>query len=266
MADKGHFVWYELMTRNPNAALDFYGKVTGWGSTPWTSGDMPYTIFTRSTEDTTGVGGMMEMAGPNFPPEIPSHFMGYIATDDIDATAERATELGGTVHHGPADIPQVGRFAIIEDPQGAYFSLLQSLQPGEEKEPQLGDFIWNELMTTDYATAFDFYRELFGWQIDQDMSIGEEMVYRIFRPNGGQRSIGGIFTRPAGMPVESAWVYYVSVADITAAVDAVKENGGQILNGPMEVPGGATVAVCMDAEGTGFAVHAMQTAAADTAE
>lgn len=257
MADKGRFVWYELGTRAPEKALDFYTKVAGWGSKKWDMAPIPYTILTRSADDETGVGGMFTMSEPDFPPDLPSHFMASLYTENVDATAERTKELGGKVHHGPADIPEVGRFAIIEDPQGAFIALLQTNGPASEgeKEPQMGDFVWNELMTTDYAAAFDFYKDLFNWQIDQDMPMDDNMIYRIFRPEGGERSVGGIFTKPADMPGPSAWLYYINVPDLNAALETVKENGGQVLNGPMQVPGGAHIAQCTDPEGTFFALH-----------
>lgn len=262
MTEKGHFVWFELMTRNPDGALDFYGKVAGWGSTPWNSGSTPYTILTRTAEDNTGVGGMMKMEEPDFPPELPSHFMGYISTDDADGTAERIKELGGKIHHGPADIPEVGRFAVAEDPQGAFFSILQMAQSGEENTPQPGDFSWCELMAADYATAYDFYNTLFGWQTDTDMDMGGGMIYRIFRPSDGTRSVGGIFTKPDDVPSPPMWIYYIHVADLDASLAAVRENGGQVVYGPQEVPGGDRIAQCIDPEGTFFALHTSGTAEA----
>lgn len=254
MSNKGRFVWYELMTRNQDTALDFYNKVAGWGSVPSQAGDHPYTLLTRNGDPEAMVGGAMTMTEPSFPAELPSHFMGYVGTDDVDATAERAKELGGIVIHGPADIPDVGRFAVLQDPQGGVFSVFQGMEGGEEKTPGHGDFSWHELATTDYAAAFDFYSDLFGWEVDQDMDMGGDMIYRLFKPQGSERSIGGMYNRMPEQPV-TAWTYYVMVPDIHASLEAVKGNGGMVLNGPMEVPGGDLVAQCMDPEGTVFALH-----------
>ena len=127
MPQPGQFVWYELMTRDLSTARDFYGAVVGWHFAPWDGGDgVPYIMMSRTNDPKDSLGGLMEMREPEFPAELPPHFMGYISVDNADATADRAKELGGSVIHGPEDIPKVGRFAILADPQGGAFAILQS--------------------------------------------------------------------------------------------------------------------------------------------
>lgn len=256
MSDKGMFVWHELMTRDTEKAKSFYKNVVNWGSTPWgdEESDHPYIMFLRDGNPEAPAAGMIRMEEPEFPAQLPSHFMGYIGSDDVDATAEQIKELGGTVIHGPADIPNVGRFLVASDPQGAAFSVFRFNEQHPAQPPQPGNVTWNELTTTDFEAGFDFYQKLFGWEIDQDMDMGNGWIYRLFKANGGDYPLGGMFNKTPEMPAPPNWGYYILVPDLNDALDAVKANGGQVVNGPMEVPGGDMIAQCLDSEGTYFAL------------
>jgi predicted enzyme related to lactoylglutathione lyase len=113
--------WNELLTRDTAQAEAFYKAVFGWGSTTGDQpGGPPYTQWDR---DGTAIGGMMFMVPEMFPAEVPSHWMVYFAVADTDATCARCTELGGSVHVPPTDIPP-GRFSLLQDPQGAMFQVI----------------------------------------------------------------------------------------------------------------------------------------------
>ena len=116
------------------------------------------------------------------------------------------------------------------------------------------------MSTTDWEAAWDFYSQLFGWEKADVMDMGEMGMYQMF--SRGAHPLGGMFNKPAEVPV-SHWLLYAQVDDVDTALEAVQELGGQILNGPMEVPGGDMVAQCMDPQGAAFAVHA---AAAESLE
>ena len=144
-----------------------------------------------------------------------------------------------------------------ETPIGGVMQLPQQAidaAPGHDGPPAEGEFSWCELPTTDWKAAWSFYFELFGWQEFDQMDMGEMGIYHMF--NRGGHPLGGMFNKPPEVPV-AAWVFYIPVPDCAAAVDKVKELGGKVLNGPMEVPGGDMVAQCMDPEGASFAVHAV---------
>ena len=263
MATPGQFVWHELMSRDMNGAIAFYEAVVGWKALPWdqSSEAEPYTLFSRSGDPKETVGGVMEMREPQFPAALPTHFMRYITVQDADATAALIVEHGGSIVHGPADIPNVGRFAIFDDPQGATVAVLQSLRDDWEQEPpKIGDVAWCDLGTTDLDAAFQFYHDVFGWEIRQDMDMGEDGIYRLVTvpdaPALKDRSFGGIYKKSDKMPgpKDPQWLYYFGVKDINAAVEAVKANGGQVIGGPMDVPGGDKIAVCLDPEKTVFAL------------
>jgi hypothetical protein len=188
-------------------------------------------------------------------PGAPPHWLAYISCPDVDETVKTSESLGGKTYVKSSDIPSVGRFAILSDPQGAVFSAFASSNPPQpEAEPKVGEFSWHELATTDYAAGFHFYETLFGWELRVDHDMGPMGVYRLFGRNG--KEIGGMFNKPPDMgSVPPHWLQYVMVDSSTAAVERVKANGGQVLNGPMEVPGGDWIAQCLDPQGAAFAVH-----------
>jgi predicted enzyme related to lactoylglutathione lyase len=115
----GAFSWFELMTTDADAAKSFYSQLLGWTTKDMPMGDMNYTVASVEGED---VGGMMPM--PPDAGEMPPSWGIYITVNDVDATVSKAKELGGKILVEPRDIPEVGRFCVIQDPQGACFSAI----------------------------------------------------------------------------------------------------------------------------------------------
>jgi len=158
-------------------------------------------------------------------------------------------------------VPTVGRMQMVKDPQGAAFYVIQPepREPAADVAPQVGDASWLELMTTDASAAMTFYRDFFGWQPSDAMDMGAMGKYQMF--NRGDRMIGGMMNKPPEMAqAPPHWAIYFRVPDIDAAVDRIKANGGKILNGPMEVPGGDRIVNAMDPQGASFSLHARNTA------
>lgn len=248
---KGRFCWYELFTSDPAAAQTFYTEVAGWKTEDWEGGEMPYTMW--MTEHGP-VGGVMKLPPEAVDAGAPPHWIAYLATPDAEATIARTKELGGSVVWGPTDVPSVGTVAGLSDPQGAHFAILQpeGEAPGHDDIPREGEVSWHELATDDWEAAWEFYADVFGWEKTDAMDMGEMGTYQMF--GRGSRPLGGMFNRPPEIPVPN-WLLYVRVDDAAAAVERVKAAGGQLLNGPMEVPGGNMVAQCMDPQGAAFAVH-----------
>ena len=203
-----------------------------------------YTIFKA---DGIPVGGMLEMQG------MPPIWLGYVAVEDVDAYAKKVEAAGGQVHKAPQDIPNVGRFAVVADPQGAMFVLFKgSLDEAPPRpEPMApGSLGWTELHAADAATVFPFYETLFGWVKHDAMPMPEGGVYQTF---GGAQAFGGVFSHQTPAP-GPYWLYYFGVEDIEAAMARVTAGGGRILMEPMEVPGGAFVLNAMDPQGGLFAL------------
>ncbi|MDH3271834.1 MAG: VOC family protein [Gemmatimonadota bacterium] len=246
----GRFCWFDLMTLRPDEAPDFYGPVTGWGTMPFEGGEEPYLMWTNGEAP---IGGMMELSAEAIAAGAPPHWLAYISTPDVGGTATLATKLGGSVM-SEVDVPTVGSFAVVSDRDGAVFAAFQPIEstPGHDGVPDVGEFSWHELYTEDWESAFDFYSRLFGWVKTDQMDMGERGIYQMFGREG--QTLGGMMNRDPDMP-PPMWMYYVRVADIEAAAATVKDGGGSVWNGPMEVPGGDLVAHCTDPQGATFALH-----------
>lgn len=109
------FIWHEIYTPDVEATKSFYGKVLGWTTSEMDMGDFKYTMFAAGGEP---FAGSIQMEGPDWE-GVPVHWSTYVAVDDVDATVAKAKDAGGKLLHGPMDVPNVGRMALIQDPQGA---------------------------------------------------------------------------------------------------------------------------------------------------
>jgi len=252
---RGRFVWHELMTPDTSAAHSFYSKTLGWKTQA--SDQVPdYSMF---------VAGNGPLGGSVALPAGAPHWLAYVGTPDIEASVEQAQELGAKLVKEVEEIPGMGKYAVLNDPQGATFALYSSADDaGREKPPKRGEFSWHELMTTDAKAALEFYSELFGWEKRNAHDMGPMGFYYLFGRNG--QEIGGIFDKPADVPGGPAWLAYVRVKDVNQTVKKVKSAGGTLTNGPMEVPGGDWIAQFVDPHGAAFAVHTLKADVAATAQ
>ena len=247
MSSHGQFIWYDLITPDKKAAIDFYHDVVGWETQPAQGVD--YTMWSNKGAPLGGVVGFGTGMGDQ-PAWLP-----YISVDDVDETAEKAKRHGGKVVHGPKDIGEGGRYATLADPQGGTFAIYHSPHSGNAPPfaPTVGQFSWHELATSNYKAAYDFYKALFGWDQVSSFEMGDMGTY--FMYGKGSTAYGGMYDKPADMPMPTAWLNYIMVGDVQKAVDITKQKGGQLINGPMEVPGGDIVANCIDPQGAMFALH-----------
>jgi predicted enzyme related to lactoylglutathione lyase len=247
----GRFVWYELMTTDMEAAKAFYANVVGWGTRDASMPGRAYTLFTAGEASVSGLMVLPEDARKKMGAK--PTWIGYVGVNDVDATADRIKRLGGTVHVPPQEIPNISRFSVVADPQMATLALFKWLKPGQVEPAELsapGRVGWHELLAADWEQALAFYGELFGWQ-KADADTGEMGTYALF--SAGGQTIGGMFTKPAMVPVPF-WLYYFNIGDIDAAAKRVKAGRGQILNGPIAVPGGNWIVQCTDPQGAMFAL------------
>ena len=250
----GRFVWYELITTDAAAAKAFYTEVVGWRAQDASTSDLAYTMFSAGN---AAVAGLMQL------PEIATkrgampRWAGYIDVNDIDVTAERIKRLGGSVFVPPTD-SNIGRVSIVADPQTANFALVEGLKTGRHKSidsGKAGHVSWHELLAADQEKALTFYRDLLGWE-KADAAFETEDDYQRFAV--AHLPIGGVFNKPANEPVPF-WIYYFNVGDIEDAVKRVQAAGGQIFEGPAELPNGSWAARCRDPQGAAFALQGKQT-------
>jgi uncharacterized protein len=254
----GDFIWYELLTKDADKAGDFYGKVVGWTSTSAGQPGMDYRFFSsgNGSDNKDGVGGYMAIT-----PEMAEHgarpaWVGYICVDDVDATVTKLTAAGGAVLMPAMDLEGVGRMAMVADPQGAPFYVMKGASDETSHsfaalEPKVGHCAWNELSTSDPEAAKAFYGALFGWTKQSEMDMGPMGKYEFLMASSERFGIGAVMPKMPEMPV-SMWAYYFRVPDIDAGAAAIKANGGNILQEPIEIPGGDYSLMAMDPAGAAF--------------
>jgi predicted enzyme related to lactoylglutathione lyase len=249
---RGHFVWHELQTTDPGAAKAFYTALIGWGTHEYEGLGQPYSFLMQGEMP---LGGVMQLPPEAAAAGAPPNWMSYVTTPDVDATTARASKLGATVLVPPSDIPEMGRFSVLQDPQGAVLATWKAAGEigGHGGPPNLGEFSWHELYSSDWEKAFAFYSDLFGWKKLTPMDMGPAGIYQLFGRT--DLPLGGMFTKPAEMPGPCCWMYYVLVPDVHQGAEKVKKLGGQVLNGPLEVPGGDWIVQCTDPQGAAFALH-----------
>jgi predicted enzyme related to lactoylglutathione lyase len=235
----GKFVWHEQVSPDPQQAQDFYTQLFGWGTEVYKPGEADYTMISSGGQSHGAFAQAMEGAPP-------PHWLSHIRVEKLEDAIEKATRAGGKLAAGPFEMGEVGRIAIIADPQGAYIS---AYEPGGESPAPEGVFVWDELGTTDASGAQRFYEEVFGWTT-QDMGP-DYGGYRVF--NRGETGIAGVMTLPdASIPPH--WQPYVAVEDPDAIAAKAAELGGSALMEPMDVPKVGRLAVLRDPQGATFGI------------
>ena len=247
---QGGFIWYELLTTDADAAQAFYAKVLPWAFADSGQADMDYRIVRAPEHD---VAGLMAIT-----PEMAEHgarpvWLSYLAVDDVDQSVAAIEQKGGALQMPAMDIPMVGRIAMVADPQGAPLYIMKPTGGGKSMafaydRPRVGHAAWNELHTSDQLGAWAFYGDVFGWSHDGDMDMGPMGQYQFIRHGG---MIGAMMKADPTMG-GAGWNTYFRVEDIDAAKTAVEAAGGQVVQGPDEIPGGDFSMNCIDPQGAAF--------------
>jgi predicted enzyme related to lactoylglutathione lyase len=251
----GQFIWYELLTNDADAAKQFYDSVVGWNIA--STSDFPNDYRMIGRYDGKFAGGVMPLTDAMREHGARPTWLGYIHAEDVDATAAAIAGDGGQILMAPFDIPNVGRVAMVTDPVGVPFYVMSPTPPDGAPEaksdvfdPDKAQHIrWNELSTTAQDAAITFFGKHFGWTQEGGMPMGAMGDYKFVQADGV--GIGAIMIKPPAMPV-SAWLFYIGVDDIDRATGAVTDHGGQVVNGPMEIPGGDYATVAVDPQGAAF--------------
>ena len=251
-AVRGRFVWHDLMTTDVEGATQFYTAVTGWGTQAWEEVTPPYTMWVVGGAP---IGGVMQLPEEVAKSGTPPHWLTYIESPDVDETFARAKQLGATTFVPPTDIPTVGRFAVMADPQGAAFAVFTPLtqSPTHDGQPRVGEFSWHELVTTNQDAGFAFYEQLFGWNKTSAVEMNGAATYQMF--GRGDVPIGGMYEIQPGTQPPPNWLPYIRVANADRAAAQAKELGGTIVREPMDVPGGDRIAIILDPQGATIALH-----------
>jgi predicted enzyme related to lactoylglutathione lyase len=246
----GTFCWVELTTTDQSAAKSFYGGLLGWEANDRPVGDGDY-VYSMMQVDGKNVGAIATQPDQQREAGVPPTWSSYVSVENADATAERAKELGATVHAPPFDVMDVGRMAVIQDPQGAMFELWQpKAHFGAALVNAPGALVWNELASPDLDASSAFYGGLFGWTV-APFEGGSEQYLSI---KNGDANAGGIRPLPDPGPPPH-WLVYFGVEDIDAALAKAQELGGTKHAGPIDI-GIAKIAIVADPQGAVFALYA----------
>jgi predicted enzyme related to lactoylglutathione lyase len=246
----GRFAWYELLTTDVASAGAFYRNAVGWDLKDESTPELAYTVLRCGSAP---IGGLMDLPEEGRRLGATPRWMGYVAVDDLDWTAAQVGRLGGAILVPPTET-NIGRIAVVADPQKATFGLIEDPtygrgQPGRLDAP--GRVGWHELLAVDRTAIFDFYRELFSWQ-KADAHTDPADLYQLF--SAGGQTVGGMLTKLPSV-AQPSWLHYFNVDDIGAATKRVNAGGGRILQGPIELPDGCWIARCVDPQGALFALQ-----------
>lgn len=215
--------------------------------------------------DGGNAGGVMTLTQDMISGGARPAWIGYIHAADVDATHAAMIADGAKTMLPPWDQPGVGRLAMVTDPQGAPFYLMDPLPPEDEPDAASDVFSidqphhirWNELATSDPAAAIDFYKRHFGWAQEGGMDMpvlsdveGGEMGQYLFVQHGDV-GMGAVMPLMPGMP-HAVWSYYIGVDDIDRAAKAITDGGGKLFQDPMEIPGGEYAVNATDPQGASF--------------
>jgi predicted enzyme related to lactoylglutathione lyase len=247
----GTFSWTDLTTSDQDGAKAFYTGLFGWEVVDNPVGeDMVYSMMMVDDQPVAAISPQPQQQREM---GVPPMWNSYVTVADADAAVERAKELGATVHSPAFDVMDVGRMAVIQDPQGAFFEVWQPrVHIGAGLVNGHGLLSWNELHTTDLGGATSFYTDLFGWTTS-DMDMGGGDPYRVVSVN--DHGNGGISTHnPPGAPPH--WLVYFGTNDLEGSAAKVEELGGTVVQPPMDIGQGNRIAVAQDPQGAFFALYA----------
>ena len=241
----GTVVWRELMTADLAKSTAFYTALFGWTTNDVDMG--PAGIYRMLVANGVAVAGAFAMKG------VPPMWTQYVSVDDVDKTAAAITAAGGKVVRAPADIPNVGRFAMCVDPQGAAFCPFKSIEGDmpPTATPGLGTFCWDSLATTDQAAAIAFYTKIFPWKTTSfhgNITVGTGPE--------GKTGVADIGAAPPGAP--AMWMSHVLVKDLAESRDRAVALGGKVLMAEIAIPQTGKFAVIADSEGAVLSIFQPQ--------
>lgn len=245
----GRFVWRDLKTTDQDRAEAFYTQLFGWTVELITGGAEPYRVLHGPSGAFGGIASLHPSHGTR------SQWISYITVEDVDAATARARTLGGQVATAPRDIPEVGRFSEVIDPQGAIFApfVATGWTGGDEPDggPRIGDVVWNELVTANPGAAVAFYQSVIGWPVGDFTSPSGDR-YPLFKR--GDLQVAGVLPKPDDVPA-SMWLIYFRVANVEEARSHVAKLGGTPWGPIIEVPPFGRMAWATDPTGAAFALH-----------
>ena len=254
--EPGTFCWTDLATTDPEGAKAFYGGLFGWEAMDMPAGEAG--TYTMLRLDGDAVCALYELEAERREMGIPSHWLSYVSVESADATAKRAEELGGAAFGGAFDVLEMGRMAVVRDPAGA---VLAAWEPGKHvgarRVNDVGCMTWNELQSREPEKAAAFYADLFGWETEPHEDEGRVAYVTIANSGSINGGVMPMTESPDDAP--PYWLPYFTGASCDGAVAKVRELGGAVLAGPVDLPEPGRIAAVTDPQGAAFAVFEGET-------
>ena len=253
----GKIIWRDLLTHDPEASQRFYGGLFGWefesvGSASGFGSDSAYALIRYNGKL---IGGMIDTVALNGRDDI-SQWIVLMSVADVDAAVAKFSTAGGEVITPPTDLQRRGKLAVVSDAEGAILGLLQT-RDGDPADhtPEIGEFLWDELWTTDVADATAFYEDVAGleaadWDVDEDQDAGA--AYRLLKAGDTPRV--GIMPNPLE-DLGPVWVSYIRVENPAAITAKVSELGGRVIVEAQARALGGEVAFIAGPSGAGIALQ-----------
>ena len=242
---RGVFCWIDLATSDTDAAEAFYEALFGWDYDERDAGDgQGYTMAKANGLVAAGLMGLID--------DGPPRWQSYISVDSAVDTVDSAEAAGATIIMAPTDVGTAGRMAVIQDPSDAVVSIWEAgVRRGAEVVNEPGALCWNDLMTHDVGKAVNFYREVFGWELDAvEGAPGERQSIRVGKTlNGGMAEIPD----QMGSQMPPNWLACFAVDDVEAMRHAAQEHGGRAVTDVLDLPTGRFVVV-IDPQGAAFGI------------
>ena len=243
----GQFVWYDLVTLNPDQAKDFYGPLFGWEFEA-ADKDGRYTV---ATHDGTPVAGLINMRAADRAGEAHPQWLSYMSVDDVDAATTQVASQGGVVDIEAFDLPNRGRVATVFDNKRALLALVTSSSGDPpRREPVIDRWLWTELWSDEPSSSIIFYEELVGYET-RTVDLADGISYTVFWKEG--RRMSGMVPIPDDQ-ISPNWLPYVAVNDPAAVEARAVELGGRVLVSA-EAASNGRAAILADPSGAAFGVH-----------
>ena len=247
----GKIIWRDLLTNDPAASQRFYGELFGW-TFENLDANSAYTLIRHNGRM---IGGMIDTVALNNRDDI-SQWVVLMSVEDVDASIARVTAAGGEVVTPVTDLQNRGELAVFRDAEGALLGMLET-RDGDpvDRSVEFGDFLWDELWTTDIDNATAFYGEIAGLEasgIDVDEGPAVPEKYRLLK--SGDTARVGIMPNPLE-GLDPVWVSYLRVASPATIAARVADLGGRVIVEAQPRPIGGEVAFVAGPSGAGIALQ-----------
>ena len=243
----GKFVWRDLVTEDPDAVKPFYAALFGWEFEDSRAFGAPYTLVKSGGQYIAGIG---KNRRPR-PDQPVSQWLSFMSVADVDRAVEQTRAAGGSLVVGPLDLPNVGRGAVVLDPEGAPLGLLRSKigDPADAAAPAPNRFVWTEHLSRNPQASADFYAALAGFEVRKSDFNGRPYWVLV---RGRERA--GLLRNPIAVD-RPVWLPYVYVTDPAASAARAAQLGGKVLLPPHKDLRGGSFALIADPTGAVLALQ-----------